>query len=193
MKILVAVKRVIDYNVQIRVKEDGSGVVTDNVKMSTNPPDDNAIEEAVKIKESGKATEVIAVTVGEEKAQETVRKALAVGADRGILIKTDGIVEPLAVAKVLQKTVRKYDIPSRFGGEEFFVLLPETNIAKAKKVAERLRLSLPKNTLLKKYNVQISLGVTEYKKLDTQKRMINRADKALYISKKNGRNQTNIL
>ena len=84
MKILVAVKRVIDYNVQIRVKEDGTGVVTDNVKMSTNPPDDNAIEEAVKIKESGKATEVIAVTIGEEKAQETVRKALAVGADRGI-------------------------------------------------------------------------------------------------------------
>ena len=78
MKILVAVKRVIDYNVQIRVKEDGSGIVTDNVKMSTNPPDDNAIEEAVKIKEAGKATEVVAVTVGEEKAQETVRKALAV-------------------------------------------------------------------------------------------------------------------
>ena len=68
MKILVAVKRVIDYNVQIRVKEDGTGVVTDNVKMSTNPPDDNAIEEAVKIKEAGKATEVVAITVGEEKA-----------------------------------------------------------------------------------------------------------------------------
>ena len=88
MKILVAVKRVIDYNVQIRVKEDNSGVVTDNVKMSTNPPDDNAIEEAVKIKEAGKATEVVAVSIGEEKAQETVRKALAVGADRGILVKT---------------------------------------------------------------------------------------------------------
>ena len=72
MKILVAVKRVIDYNVQVRVKEDNTGVVTDNVKMSTNPPDDNAIEEAVKIKEAGKATEVVAVTVGEEKAQETV-------------------------------------------------------------------------------------------------------------------------
>ena len=71
MKILVAVKRVIDYNVQIRVKEDGSGVVTDNVKMSTNPPDDNAVEEAVKIKEAGKATEIVAITVGEEKAQET--------------------------------------------------------------------------------------------------------------------------
>ena len=107
MKILVAVKRVIDYNVQVRVKEDGSGVVTDNVKMSSNPPDDNAIEEAVKIKEAGKATEIIAITVGEEKSQETVRKALAVGADRGILIKTEGTVEPLAVAKALQKIVEK--------------------------------------------------------------------------------------
>ncbi len=107
MKILVAVKRVIDYNVQIRVKEDGTGVVTDNVKMSTNPPDDNAIEEAVKIKEAGKATEVVAITVGEEKAQETVRKALAVGADRGILVKADGSLEPLAVSKLLQKIVEK--------------------------------------------------------------------------------------
>ena len=107
MKILVAVKRVIDYNVQIRVKEDGTGVVTDNVKMSTNPPDDNAIEEAVKIKEAGKATEIVAVTIGEEKAQETVRKALAVGADRGIHVKVDGVVEPLAVAKILQKIVDK--------------------------------------------------------------------------------------
>ena len=107
MKILVAVKRVIDYNVQIRVKEDGTGVVTDNVKMSTNPPDDNAIEEAVKIKEAGKATEVVAITVGEEKAQETVRKALAVGADRGIHVKVDGILEPLAVSKLLQKVVDK--------------------------------------------------------------------------------------
>ncbi len=107
MKILVAVKRVIDYNVQIRVKEDGTGIVTDNVKMSTNPPDDNAIEEAVKIKEAGKATEIIAITVGEEKSQETVRKALAVGADRWILIKTEGIVETLAVAKVLQKIGEK--------------------------------------------------------------------------------------
>ena len=107
MKILVAVKRVIDYNVQIRVKEDGTGVVTDNVKMSTNPPDDNAIEEAVKIKEAGKATEVVAITVGEEKAQETVRKALAVGADRGIHVKADGILEPLAVSKILQKVVEK--------------------------------------------------------------------------------------
>ena len=107
MKILVAVKRVIDYNVQIRVKEDGTGVVTDNVKMSTNPPDDNAIEEAVKIKEAGKASEVVAVTVGEEKAQETVRKALAVGADKGIHVKTEGVLEPLAVSKIIQKIVEK--------------------------------------------------------------------------------------
>ena len=107
MKILVAVKRVIDYNVQIRVKEDGSGVVTENVKMSTNPPDDNAIEEAVKIKEAGKATEIVAITIGDEKAQETVRKALAVGADRGIHIKADGILEPLAVSKILLKIVEK--------------------------------------------------------------------------------------
>jgi len=107
MKILVAVKRVIDYNVQIRVKEDGSGVNTDNVKMATNPPDDNAVEEAVKLKESGKAKEVIAVTIGEEKAQETVRKALAVGVDRGIHVKTDSYVEPLGVAKILKKIVEK--------------------------------------------------------------------------------------
>ena len=107
MKILVAVKRVIDYNVQIRVKEDGSGIVTDNVKMSTNPPDDNATEEAVRIKEAGKSKEVVAVTIGEEKAQETVRKALAVGADKGIHVKVDGIIEPLAVAKILQKVVEK--------------------------------------------------------------------------------------
>jgi len=107
MKILVAVKRVIDYNVQIRVKEDGTGVHTDNVKMATNPPDDNAVEEAVKIKESGKATEVIAVTIGNEKAQESLRKALAVGADRGIHIITDNNVEPLGAAKILKKIVEK--------------------------------------------------------------------------------------
>ena len=107
MKILVAVKRVIDYNVQIRVKEDGTGVHTDNVKMSTNPPDDNAVEEAVKLKESGKAKEVIAITVGEEKAQDAVRKALAVGADRGIHVKADNYIEPLGVAKILKKVIEK--------------------------------------------------------------------------------------
>ena len=118
MKILVAVKRVIDYNVQIRVKEDNSGVVTDNVKMSTNPPDDNAIEEAVKIKEAGKATEIVAITIGDDKAQETVRKALAVGADRGIHIKADGIIEPLAVSKILKAVVEKENPDLVFMGKQ---------------------------------------------------------------------------
>ena len=107
MKILVAVKRVIDYNVQVRVKEDNTGVVTDNVKMSTNPPDDNAVEEAVKLKESGKVKEVVAITIGEDKAQETVRKALAVGADKGIHVKADSYIEPLGIAKILKKVVEK--------------------------------------------------------------------------------------
>ena len=118
MKILVAVKRVIDYNVQIRVKEDNSGIVTDNVKMSTNPPDDNAIEEAVKIKEAGKATEIVAITIGDDKAQETVRKALAVGADRGIHVKADGIIEPLAVSKILKAVVEKENPDLVFMGKQ---------------------------------------------------------------------------
>jgi electron transfer flavoprotein beta subunit len=107
MKILVTVKRVIDYNVQIRVKADGSGVETDNVKMSMNPPDENAVEEALRIKESGKADEVVIVSIGEDKAQETIRTALAMGADRGIHVKTSREIEPLAVAKILEKIVKK--------------------------------------------------------------------------------------
>jgi len=107
MKILVTVKRVIDYNVQIRVKADGSGVETDNVKMSMNPPDENAVEEALRIKESGKADEVVVVSIGEDKAQETIRTALAMGADRGIHVKTSKEIEPLAVAKILEKIVEK--------------------------------------------------------------------------------------
>ena len=103
MKILVAVKRVIDYNVQVRVKADGSGVEKENVKMSMNPPDENAVEEALRIKESGKANEIIIVSVGEEKSQETIRTALAMGADRGILVKTDNEIEPLAVSKIISK------------------------------------------------------------------------------------------
>ena len=103
MKILVTVKRVIDYNVQIRVKSDGSGVEKDNVKMSMNPPDENAVEEALRIKESGKADEVVVLSIGEEKAQETIRTALAMGADRGILVKVEGEVEPLAVSKIIAK------------------------------------------------------------------------------------------
>jgi len=107
MKILVTVKRVIDYNVQIRVKSDGSGVEKDNVKMSMNPPDENAVEEALRIKESGKADEVVVLSIGEEKAQETIRTALAMGADRGILVKAEGEVEPLAVSKIIAKIAEK--------------------------------------------------------------------------------------
>ena len=118
MKILVAVKRVIDYNVQIRVKEDGTGVQTENVKMSTNPPDYNAVEEAVKLKETGKAKEVVAITIGEEKAQETVRKALAVGADRGIHVKAESYIEPLGVAKILKKVIEKEKPDMVFMGKQ---------------------------------------------------------------------------
>ena len=103
MKILVAVKRVIDYNVQVRVKNDGTGVEKENVKMSMNPPDENAVEEALRIKESGKADEIIIISIGAEKSQETIRTALAMGADRGILIKTDHDVEPLGVSKLIAK------------------------------------------------------------------------------------------
>jgi len=105
MKVLVAVKRVVDYNVKIRVKADGSGVELANVKMSMNPFDEIGVEEAVRLKESGKATEVVAVTIGPAQAQETLRTALAMGADRAILIKTDDLVEPLAVAKMLKGVV----------------------------------------------------------------------------------------
>jgi electron transfer flavoprotein beta subunit len=103
MKILVPVKRVIDYNVKPRVKADGSGVDLANVKMSMNPFDEIAVEEALRIREAGKADEVIAVSVGPAKAAETLRTALAMGADRAILIETDQTVEPLAVAKLLAK------------------------------------------------------------------------------------------
>jgi electron transfer flavoprotein beta subunit len=103
MKILVPVKRVIDYNVKPRVKADGTGVDLANVKMSMNPFDEIAVEEALRIKEAGKADEVVAVSVGPAKAQETLRTALAMGADRAILIETDETVEPLAVAKLLAK------------------------------------------------------------------------------------------
>lgn len=107
MKILVAVKRVIDYNVQIRVKSDNSGVEKDNVKMSMNPPDENAVEEAIKLKDSGEVTEVVIVSIGQEKCQDTIRTALAMGADRGILVKAGDDIEPLAVAKTLKNIVEK--------------------------------------------------------------------------------------
>ncbi len=105
MKILVPVKRVVDYNVKIRVKPDGSGVDLANVKMSMNPFDEIAVEEALRLKEAGKASEVIVASIGPQQASETIRTALAMGADRGILVKTDIIVEPLAVAKILKGIV----------------------------------------------------------------------------------------
>lgn len=105
MKVLVPVKRVVDYNVKIRVKSDGTGVELANVKMSMNPFDEIAVEEAVRMNEAGTADEVIAVSIGPEKAGETIRTALAMGADRGILVQSDDDVEPLAVAKILKGVV----------------------------------------------------------------------------------------
>jgi len=105
MKILVPVKRVVDYNVKIRVKGDGSGVELANVKMSMNPFDEIAVEEALRLKEAGKATEVVVVSIGPQQAQETIRTGLAMGADRGILVKTEATVEPLAVAKLLKTVI----------------------------------------------------------------------------------------
>ena len=107
MKILVPVKRVVDYNVKIRVKADGSGVELANVKMSMNPFDEIAVEQAIRIKEAGTANEIVAVSIGPQKAQETIRTALAMGADRGILVRTDEVVEPLAVAKILKAVVEE--------------------------------------------------------------------------------------
>jgi electron transfer flavoprotein beta subunit len=105
MKILVPVKRVVDKDIKIRVKADGSGVELANVKMSMNPFDEIAVEEAIRLKEAGKASEIVAVSIGSQQAAETIRTALAMGADRGILVKADGYVEPLAVAKVLKAIV----------------------------------------------------------------------------------------
>ncbi|MEL6284649.1 MAG: electron transfer flavoprotein subunit beta/FixA family protein [Pseudomonadota bacterium] len=102
MKVLVPVKRVIDYNVKVRVKPDQTGVDLANVKMSMNPFDEISVEEAVRMKEAGTVTEIIAVSIGPQQAQETIRTALAMGADRGILVKTDETLEPLAVAKILK-------------------------------------------------------------------------------------------
>ncbi len=105
MKVLVAVKRVVDYNVKVRVKADGSGVDLANVKMSMNPFDEIAVEEALRLKEAGTAEEIVLVSIGPAQAQETIRTGLAMGADRGILVQVEGIVEPLAVAKILKVIV----------------------------------------------------------------------------------------
>ena len=107
MKILVGVKRVVDYNVKIRVKADGSGVETANVKFSMNPFDEIAVEEAVRLKEAGKATEIVAVSLGVAASQDTIRTAMAMGADRGILVQTDAELQPLAVAKLLKAVIDK--------------------------------------------------------------------------------------
>ena len=105
MKILVPVKRVVDKDIKIRVKADGSGVELANVKMSMNPFDEIAVEEAIRLKEAGKATEIVAISIGPQQAAETIRTALAMGADRGILVKADTYVEPLAVAKILKAII----------------------------------------------------------------------------------------
>ena len=105
MKALVPVKRVVDFNVKVRVKADKSGVELQNVKMSMNPFDEIAVEEAVRLKEAGIVSEIVVVSVGPQQAQETIRTGLAMGGDRGILVKTDQVTEPLAVAKILQKIV----------------------------------------------------------------------------------------
>src|SRR5207302_11182538 len=110
MKVLVPVKRVVDFNVKVRVKSDGSGVELANVKMSMNPFDEIAVEEALRLKEAGKAIEVVVVSIGSALASETIRMGLAMGAVCGILVKVDGNVEPLAVAKIL-KVVVVVDIP----------------------------------------------------------------------------------
>jgi len=116
MKVLVAIKRVVDFNVKVRVKADGSGVETANVKMSMNPFDEIAIEEAVRLKEAGAATEILAVSCGPAACQETLRTALAIGADRAILVQTDVELQPLAVAKLLKAVAAKERIDAaRFG------------------------------------------------------------------------------
>src|SRR4028118_1059627 len=121
MKLLVAVKRVIDYNVKPRVKMDGSGVDLANVKMSMNPFDEIAVEEAIRLKEKGVATEIVAVSIGPAKARGALRTSLAMGADRAILVQTDEEVEPLAVAKILTKGAAEEQpqktLPGKTGGE----------------------------------------------------------------------------
>ena len=107
MKVLVPIKRVVDYNVKIRVKSDQSGVELDNVKMSMNPFDEIAVEEAIRLQEAGTVDEIVALSIGPQQAQETIRTALAMGADRGILIKTEELVNPLNVAKIIQKVVKE--------------------------------------------------------------------------------------
>ena len=129
MKVLVPIKRVVDYNVKIRVKPDQTGVDLANVKMSMNPFDEIGVEEAIRLKEKGVATEVIAVSIGPQEAQETIRTALAMGADRGILVKVDHEVEPLTVAKILAG-IAKAESPQLIilAVDELFIGIPFCNL-----------------------------------------------------------------
>ena len=118
MKILIAVKRVLDYNVKARVKSDGSGVDLANQKLSMNPFDEIACEEAVRLKEAGVATEIIAVSCGPAGCQETLRSAMAIGADRGVLVETNDVLEPLAVAKLMQHVAAKEGVQLAIFGKQ---------------------------------------------------------------------------
>jgi electron transfer flavoprotein beta subunit len=159
MKLLVAVKRVIDYNVKPRVKMDGSGVDLMNVKMSMNPFDEIAIEEAIRLKEKGVATEIVAVSIGPAKAQETLRTALAMGADRAILVQTDEEVEPLGVAKILAKIAAEEQPQLVVLGKQ---AIDDDNNATGQMLAALL--GWPQGTFASK--VDVSDGVTVTREVD---------------------------
>src|SRR5213593_2361700 len=155
MKLLVAVKRVIDFNVKPRVKLDGSGVDLMNVKMSMNPFDEIAVEEAIRLKEKGVATEIVAVSIGPAKAQETLRTALAMGADRAILVQTDEEVEPLAVAKILAKIAQEEQPQLVILGKQ---AIDDDNNATGQMLAALL--GWPQGTFASKVDVADSVTVT---------------------------------
>jgi electron transfer flavoprotein beta subunit len=175
MKILVAVKRVVDFNVKVRVKSDGSGVETANVKMSMNPFDEIAVEEAVRLKEAGTATEIVAVSCGVQACQETLRTALAIGADRAILVETDAELQPLAVSKLLKALVDKekpqlvilgkqaIDDDSNQTGQMLAALLgwPQATFAsKVKKEGEKLQVTREVDGGLETLSIKLPAIVT---------------------------------
>jgi electron transfer flavoprotein beta subunit len=159
MKVLVAVKRVIDFNVKPRVKMDGSGVDLANVKMSMNPFDEIAVEEAIRLKEKGVATEIVAVSIGPAKAQETLRTALAMGADRAILVQTDEEVEPLAVAKIFAKIAEEEQPQLVILGKQ---AIDDDNNATGQMLAALL--GWPQGTFASK--VEVADGVTVTREVD---------------------------
>jgi electron transfer flavoprotein beta subunit len=175
MKILVAVKRVVDFNVKVRVKSDGSGVETANVKMSMNPFDEIAVEEAVRLKEAGAATEIVAVSCGVQACQETLRTALAIGADRAILVETDVELQPLAVSKILKSLVERekpnlvilgkqaIDDDSNQTGQMLAALLgwPQATFAsKVKKEGEQLQVTREVDGGLETISIKLPAVVT---------------------------------